>query len=736
MSQLLLKRAKVHEQLDNLDQARADLQTAIQRDPSNQQAKDDIQRLYTLSSTNTTTTPSSEPKATKEDDDPLATRFQKYLRQVSASDNVDWIKSFVKSTDFVDVLAACGGGRPDNQVSAYARSTAYMILTKLFNPPPDMQTNYPLQLIISTCAACFSQCIDTGKNAEKLLAYRTLHAIFETSMTIGAAILSQEGVVEEMMDVIDFEIVSVQTAMVEVLAIASADKTCHKLLVKHASQWLAFTATRGKDERLKALAGTTLSKLQTHQRYQDKNLQTSSSDQQEDTSLQDAMNKMNLGASDLTDAMLVTIKNFKTQDTTMLLNAIEGLAYASLQADVKETVANDPVLLKSLVTIAINTTGGGGDTTTTTTTTNHPLLYGIGTILRNVTMYRPVLDEQQKQMKRLRDLANARNKGGNAKGAEEEDDPRESDTAVEIRVRAAVESGAALALFVLAKAGSSSSNLRMVASQTYLNLVTPQATRGKLLQQGVAKGLMMLIETGKDDQEQQLVAAQAIARLAITADPRLAFGAQASLDLVRPFLRLCKADQALRQFEGLMALTNLASVDDAVRFRIYSEDGMTVFEGLQLASNELVQRAATEMVCNMTFCDPVFESYSKSPNRLRLLMVFSDHEDAATRRAASGALAILANSKDACERMANVDKAYERLTRLVAPEEPADIQHRGVEIIRLMIQHLGKDAAQGFASEHAHTKLTDIVKKSNVNVVRSAAMEVLKMFVENGVQLK
>lgn len=726
MSQLLLKRAKVHEQLNNLDQARADLQTAIQRDSSNQQAKDDIQRLYTLAST------ASEPTTTTTDNnnDALATRFQKYLLQVSAPNNVDWIKSFVKSTDFVDVLAACGGGRSDNQVSAYARSTAYMILTKLFNPPPDMQSNYPLQLIISTCAACFSQCIDTGKNAEKLLAYRTLHAIFETSMTIGAAILSQEGVVEEMMDVIDFEIVSVQTAMVEVLAIASADKTCHKLLVKHASQWLAFTATRGKDERLKALAGTTLSKLQTHQHYQDKNLQTSANDQQEDTSLQDAMNKMNLGASDLTDAMLMTIKNFKTQDTTILLNAIEGLAYASLQADVKETVANDPVLLKSLVTIAINTTGSD-------TTTNHPLLYGIGTILRNITLYKPVLDEQQKQMKRLRDLANARNKGGNTKGSSgEEDDPRESDTAVEIRVRAAVESGAALALFVLAKAGNSSSNLRMVASQTYLNLVTPQATRGKLLQQGVAKGLMLLIETGKDDQEQQLIAAQAIARLAITADPRLAFGAQASLDLVRPFLRLCKADQALRQFEGLMALTNLASVDDTVRFRIYSEDGMAVFEGLQLASNELVQRAATEMVCNMTFCDPVFESYSKSPNRLRLLMVFSDHEDAATRRAASGALAILANSKDACERMAQVDKAYERMTRLVAPEEPADIQHRGVEIIRLMIQHLGKDAAQGFASEHAHTRLADIVKKCNVNVVRSAAMEVLKMFVENGIQLK
>ena len=187
-----------------------------------------------------------------------------------------------------------------------------------------------------------------------------------------------------------------------------------------------------------------------------------------------------------------------------------------------------------------------------------------------------------------------------------------------------------------------------------------------------------------------------------------------------------------------MALTNLASVEDRARLLIENADGMSTFENLQLSNNDMVQRAATEMVCNMTFCDPVFERYSdpkKSQNRIRLLMILSDHEDPATRRAASGALAILSNSPGTCEMILKVDKCYERMARWLEAEETVEVKHRGSEVIRLLLQHKGKQVIEGLCKEGIDKKLVDVVKNCNVQVVRSLAVEVLKQLSENGVKI-
>lgn len=704
VSALLYQRAQVYQNQGRLDLARNDLQIAIKRDRTNEDAKQLIQQLLSQP----TTAPASTPEPVKARD-PDVEKFSSYLQRVSTG-STSHVKAFVQSAEFIDVLRACGSEDTDSQVKA----TAFVILTKILNPPPKAD-GYPMQTIIETCAQCFSRCIDSGKNADKILAYRTLHAIFQTSMTVGAAILSQEGVVEEMMDVIEFEILPVQIAMTDVMAIASSDKTCQKLIVKYGSQWLAKTATRSKDDRLKAAASNALTKLQAQQKYD------ATDDDKGSESLTNAMSQASHGDAQLTDGMIQTIKNFKIQQTPVLLNAVEALAYSSLQPDTKETVANDPVLLKSLVALSLQV----ADTNNTT------LLFGIATILANVTMYRPLLTEEQKQMKKLRDLANAKGKKGQSTSAED-DDPRERDTAVDNRVRAVVEQGVALALITFAK--NSSQNLKAAAAQTCLNVVTPQSTRGKLLQQGIAKALVPLAVEKQADFA--TVAAQAAARLAITTDPRLAFGSQTCLELARPLLGLCKNGTTLQQFEGLMALTNMASVDDSIRQKLVDEGGVSMFENLQLSNHDMVQRAATEMICNMTFNESVFTTYSKSSNRLRLLMILADHEDEATRRAASGALAILGNSPEACQRMAKVDKGYERITRTVSPDETAAVQHRGIEIIRCMLAHLGKEAAQNFVRENAHTMLVTIVKQSKDAVVQKAAVEVLKMFAELHVQIK
>lgn len=700
------------------------MQTALKRDA---EVKAEATELLSRFNTHTQQQQQQQPAAASTDQDPRVASFQKHLANLEKSQDVGSIRQFVSSNDFVLVLTACG--TPDTPPRI--KSLSFMILTRLFNPQGQDTASYPMTYIIEQCAACFSHCMNQGKNETKLLAYRTLTALFQTSMTVGSAILCQEGTVEEMMDVVEFETVPVQLAIAEVLTIASSDKTCRKQIMKYAVDWLVKMAGQSKtDPQLKAAAGTALTKLRAQSDLptdDDASTATASNVTEATPTLEDAMRKMNLTNDTLTNSLKDIIKS-KSSDASLVLNAVEGLAYACLKPDVKASLGDDQEFLKCLSTLTISTARQD-------TASSNPLLFGIGTILVNLTMYRPVMDDHQKQMKKLRDLANAKQRqaAGAPAQQEEKEDPREDDKAVDERIKKAVQQGAAMALMVLSK--NSSVNIRAVAAQTYLNLVTPQATRGQLLQQGIVKGLLPLSR----DTNSGIIASQALAKLAITTDPRIAFVGDTILDLVRPFLALCKDNAQLRQFEGLMALTNLASVDDRVRQLIEHADGMSVFENLQLSNNDMVQRAATEMVCNMTFCDPVFERYSdpsKSQNRIRLLMILSDHEDPATRRAASGALAILANSPGTCEMILKVDKCYERMVRWLSLEETVDVQHRGIEVLRCLIEHKGKPVVDEFVKVDADKLLMALVKQCQVQQVRSAAMEVLKMFVQNGVQLK
>ncbi|CAO3634083.1 unnamed protein product [Mucor fragilis] len=723
-AQILLQRAQVYEFLDQINKATEDVQTALKRDA---EVKAEATELLSRFNTHTQQQQQQQPAAASTDQDPRVASFQKHLANLEKSQDVGSIRQFVSSNDFVLVLTACG--TPDTPPRI--KSLSFMILTRLFNPQGQDTASYPMTYIIEQCAACFSHCMNQGKNETKLLAYRTLTALFQTSMTVGSAILCQEGTVEEMMDVVEFETVPVQLAIAEVLTIASSDKTCRKQIMKYAVDWLVKMAGQSKtDPQLKAAAGTALTKLRAQSDLptdDDASTATASNVTEATPTLEDAMRKMNLTNDTLTNSLKDIIKS-KSSDASLVLNAVEGLAYACLKPDVKASLGDDQEFLKCLSTLTISTARQD-------TASSNPLLFGIGTILVNLTMYRPVMDDHQKQMKKLRDLANAKQRqaAGAPAQQEEKEDPREDDKAVDERIKKAVQQGAAMALMVLSK--NSSVNIRAVAAQTYLNLVTPQATRGQLLQQGIVKGLLPLSR----DTNSGIIASQALAKLAITTDPRIAFVGDTILDLVRPFLALCKDNAQLRQFEGLMALTNLASVDDRVRQLIEHADGMSIFENLQLSNNDMVQRAATEMVCNMTFCDPVFERYSdpsKSQNRIRLLMILSDHEDPATRRAASGALAILANSPGTCEMILKVDKCYERMVRWLSLEETVDVQHRGIEVLRCLIEHKGKPVVDEFVKVDADKLLMALVKQCQVQQVRSAAMEVLKMFVQNGVQLK
>lgn len=89
------------------------------------------------------------------------------------------------------------------------------------------------------------------------------------------------------------------------------------------------------------------------------------------------------------------------------------------------------------------------------------------------------------------------------------------------------------------------------------------------------------------------MAAQAIAKIAITTDPNIAFKSTA-MSLVSPLLAICNGDVPLRQFEGLMALTNLASMQNQdVKNSIIQKGGVKTMEIMMFHDNFMIQRAAT-----------------------------------------------------------------------------------------------------------------------------------------------
>ncbi|KAM3589661.1 SWI5-dependent HO expression protein 4 [Umbelopsis sp. WA50703] len=727
VAKLLMQRAEKYIQLGRRDEASADIRTAVKTDGKNkeivQNAESLIQRMYTDIKT---VQPASEDQKVTKEDSPKLRLFKEIMQSVSDKNNTSsYIKELIVTRDFVDILQSCGDPSESNDV----KTAAIIVLTTILNSQAmseKIEGGITLLAKVSNVAVtCFKQCFDSGRAADKINAFATLTVLFQANISVGAEIFNQPGLLEDIMDTIDFEKSEVQIAFADALAQACSDSHCRKNISKYCSSWLAATASSKsqKDTNLQIFASIALTKLNNanDKATDSMGLDASATDSGVDQ-LANAMREHSISNEQLSNTFTAVIKNNHASGSQLLV-ATEGLAYNSMQAAVKDALVKDDDVLDQLFKIARENNRSGA------------ILFGVATIFANITGYLPVLSEEQKQIKKLRNLANAKGAGKNdQKGTEDQEDPRDRDDAVNQRIEKLVDKGIVTALIGLSR--SSSENIQAAISQTFLNIVTPPKTRGTIVQQGGAKCLLRIVGTQHEASFVKF-ASQALAKLAITMDPRIAFPGQSAHELVKPMLQLCQDDFSLRNFEALMALTNLASMDENIRARIYLDKGMPIIEGLQFSDNKMIRRAATELLCNMMFLGPVFESYSDpkqsgAQTKIKLLLALSDVDDFETRRAASGALAILANSPGACSMMIK-ENGYERISQLLLPEENVEVQHRGTELVRCLLEHNGKEAAASFVQYHAHMKLVDIVKNCKVQPVRAAAMDVLKLFSQNGI---
>jgi len=394
-----------------------------------------------------------------------------------------------------------------------------------------------------------------------------------------------------------------------------------------------------------------------------------------------------------------------------LLDAVEGLAYLSTSGPIRTQIASSAPLLSALFALAAETTRNvkpstslsfdrfsRTDSVSRLAQTNLAMHYGLAFLFSNLCKYKPILTQEEQQVNKLRKMAQPpssdkpSSKIDTAQDGEEEEE-YVSNAAVLSRTRLLSKAGLLPVLAGLARSPSGSA--RACVARAYLGIVQDVASRGEVLKTGGGKALLSIVSEGRKSQEQMVpdwIAIQALAKLAITAPPVAVFGPDpgATHDAIGPLTSVltyssditssqksskrgpltlaCPSDDSptqLQRFESLMALTNVASVSPDMAKRILRTNGLVrEVEGLLVEDHVLIRRAAVELVCNLVACEDGFNLFmpntstggNRAQSRLHVLVALSDVEDVPTRKAASGALAMLTSEEAICLGLVKLQK--------------------------------------------------------------------------------
>merc|ERR1719445_2304564 len=301
--------------------------------------------------------------------------------------------------------------------------------------------------------------------------------------------------------------------------------------------------------------------------------------------------------------------------------AAEGLAFLTLDADVKEKLVDDEPAIKAL--IELGKTGG------------QDVMYGVITTLVNCTNS---FDKQEitDEMIELAKFAKH-----HVPEEHELDDP----DFVDKRIWTLCKYGATSALAALAK--TESKNLKDLIARVINAFCQHQELRGLVVQQGGSKALIPIALDSTEKGER--AAAQALARIGITQDPTIAFPGQRSCDVVRPIAKLLKDEvKAIENFEALMALGNLAGLNESVRSRIL-KDGNTIqaIENYMFEEHEMIRRAAVQCWTNLCVSDIQVKRCEGDNDKVKYcVLLCGDDIDPHVVKAASGALAMLTSASN------------------------------------------------------------------------------------------
>lgn len=616
-----------------------------------------------------------------------------------------------------------------------------------------------------------SRIADT-EESEVLCGLTFLAALFDVDHLSASVIFQRDGTLEAVMDTLDLFSNShrVDLAVAHLLGHASGHKACRALLVTDHRNWLEWKSRQAEDTEVRAAAAVAMVKL----------ARGSNADAAEvgGTGEQPTMDDEELAA--LMKGLVVD-----SREQSSLADAVEGLAYMSTNPAVKEALSKDAAFLSRLFTLVPRRKGAASESLGDSMASP---LYGTVVIIANICAYRPRLSAEESQIAKLKRMAKTA-KGPGPSQTQPEDDPLDDDDRVKARGQRLIQASAMEALTSAVRATNSRA-VRSAAGKAILYLVEEKENRGKILQAGGARALRTIIqdvippakasEKGKIPQieKDDFLPVQALAKLAITAAPVQVFGPNEGTiyDSIRPFSLMVTHPNAtlLQRFEAMMALTNLSSQSPEAADRIAHADGlMNKVELLMLEDHALVRRAATELVCNLVAgSEDIFNKWggdknTASKSKLQVLVALCDIDDIPTRLAASGALASLTASPDACDSLAELQRDRHRvlpiLGQLIDPavvarpeadegvedggpdelETDPGLVHRGVVCVRNLFMGVRNRATQmEMASDAARLGLTRVLvgvvkgcAQNTTSPLLRPAAEGLKWLLEHGVEI-
>lgn len=456
---------------------------------------------------------------------------------------------------------------------------------------------------------------------------------------------------------------TLETAALELLSAACVDKSCREAIDRYCSHWLK-ALTEEREGNHKALAALVLAK----------------------------------NSSESPDDITATLEQLVLSGDPETDQAIEGLAYTSLQAKIKEEIAGNNKLLKRLVKVLYN---------------RPAIAFGCLTVFSNLTTYRPSLSAEQRKMSELKAYANS------SRPAPE--DPLDDDAHVTARCRKVLDADVIPSIVAYCKQTTSPTNVALIV-RILLALARDQKHRGKMAQQGSVKLLLQIVEristTDKSTAEAAAIerdASHALARILISLDPSHTFSsslpASSAVSAIAPLLSQDQDSEQrnlLPTFEALLALTNLASMEENsirdLQVRLVWQD---LEDHLLLSSNVLVQRASVELVCNLMAspnCVAKFvgDGSKREGTRMQILLALTDVEDLATRRAAGGALAMLTEWDAAVtaiieQKSENGPGGIKALLRMCT-DDNEEMKHRGFVCLANIIKAPGEVGNKGIES--------------------------------------
>jgi hypothetical protein len=168
----------------------------------------------------------------------------------------------------------------------------------------------------------------------------------------------------------------------------------------------------------------------------------------------------------------------------------------------------------------------------------------------------------------------------------------------------------------------STASTRLNAAKALLHICVEESVRGKVIVDGGLKTCITISTNTTLEPELRRYCCHAIAKILVTTNSTV-LSSHTRLDAIKPLLYLCNEDNYsyLEHFESLLSLTNLTSVSEDEVNSLVLHKGLKIIHFLTLSENDAVQRAATELICNISYNQATIDMFKEHPEYIKLILL-------------------------------------------------------------------------------------------------------------------